>query len=71
MVEKRITRDVVYSADEAFLTCTAADVTPIRELYNRTIGNGDRGPVPTQLQKMYFDCVHGRDPKRTNWLSYI
>ena len=71
VVEKRITRDEVYSADEAFFTGTAAEVTPIRELDNRMIGNGERGPVTTRLQKMYFDCVHGRDPKHTDWLSYI
>ena len=71
VVEKRITRDEVYSADEAFFTGTAAEVTPIRELDNRTIGNGDRGPITTQLQKMYFDCVTGKDPKHTDWLSYI
>lgn len=71
VIEKRITRDEVYSADEAFFTGTAAEVTPIRELDNRAIGNGERGPITAQLQKMYFDCVHGRDPKRSEWLSYI
>lgn len=71
VVEKRITRDEVYSADEAFFTGTAAEVTPIRELDNRTIGEGTRGPITTQLQKMYFDCVTGKDPKHESWLSYI
>ncbi|HUW28896.1 MAG TPA: branched-chain amino acid transaminase [Sulfuriferula sp.] len=71
VIEKRITRDEVYIADEAFFTGTAAEVTPIRELDNRTIGNGERGPITTQLQKMYFDCVTGKDPKHESWLSYI
>jgi branched-chain amino acid aminotransferase len=63
VVEKRITRDEVYIADEAFFTGTAAEVTPIRELDNRTIGNGGRGPITEKLQTMYFDVVHGRNPK--------
>ncbi|BBP05296.1 branched-chain-amino-acid aminotransferase [Sulfuriferula plumbiphila] len=71
VVEKRITRDEMYSADEAFFTGTAAEVTPIRELDNRTIGTGARGPITAQLQKMYFDCVTGKDPKHAGWLSYI
>ncbi len=60
VVEKRITRDEVYVADEAFFTGTAAEVTPIRELDNREIGNGGRGPITEQLQAMYFDQVYGR-----------
>ena len=60
IVEKRITRDEVYIADEAFFTGTAAEVTPIRELDGRTIGKGSRGPVTEKLQAMYFDLVHGR-----------
>ncbi|MBU6460194.1 MAG: branched-chain amino acid transaminase [Proteobacteria bacterium] len=71
IVEKRITRDEVYSADEAFFTGTAAEVTPIRELDNRKIGNGDRGPITARLQKMYFDCVEGRDSDRMDWLTFI
>ncbi|WP_455212054.1 branched-chain amino acid transaminase [Kaarinaea lacus] len=69
--EKRITRDEVYVADEAFFTGTAAEVTPIRELDNRTIGNGGRGPVTEKLQTMFFDAVHGRSPQYENWLSYV
>jgi branched-chain amino acid aminotransferase len=69
--EKRITRDEVYVADEAFFTGTAAEVTPIRELDNRQIGNGKRGPVTEKLQKLYFDCVEGKLDKHQNWLSYI
>jgi branched-chain amino acid aminotransferase len=53
----RITRDEVYCADEAFFTGTAAEVTPIRELDNRTIGAGTRRPITEQLQALYFDCV--------------
>jgi branched-chain amino acid aminotransferase len=71
VIEKRITRDEVYSADEAFFTGTAAEVTPIRELDNRKIGNGDRGPVTTRLQSMYFDCVTGRAPNRAEWLTLV
>jgi len=69
--EKRITRDEVYIADEAFFTGTAAEVTPIRELDNRQIGNGKRGPITEQLQKLYFDCVEGKLEQHQNWLSYI
>ncbi len=69
--EKRITRDEVYLADEAFFTGTAAEVTPIREVDNRTIGNGSRGPVTTRLQSLYFDAVHGRLDKYTDWLTLV
>ncbi len=71
VIEKRITRDEVYIADEAFFTGTAAEVTPIRELDNRRIGSGDRGPITARLQAMYFDCVHGRDKRHTDWLTVI
>jgi len=71
VVEKRITRDEVYIADEAFFTGTAAEVTPIREVDNRTIGNGSRGPVTALLQKMYFDAVHGRSPVHHGWLTPV
>ncbi len=69
--EKRITRDEVYVADEAFFTGTAAEVTPIRELDGRTIGCGSRGPVTEKLQKKYFDVVHGRSPAHDDWLAYV
>jgi len=71
VVEKRITRDEVYSADEAFFTGTAAEVTPIRELDNRTIGAGTRGPVTTRLQAMYFDCVTGKAANHQDWLALV
>lgn len=71
VIEKRITRDEVYVADEAFFTGTAAEVTPIRELDNREIGNGGRGPITEQLQSLYFDHVHGRDKMYPNWNSLV
>ncbi|MDT8375213.1 MAG: branched-chain amino acid transaminase [Mariprofundaceae bacterium] len=69
--EKRITRDEVYVADEAFFTGTAAEVTPIRELDGRSIGCGSRGPVTERLQKKYFDVVHGRSAAHSDWLSIV
>jgi branched-chain amino acid aminotransferase len=69
--EKRITRDEVYIADEAFFTGTAAEVTPIRELDNRTIGQGSRGPVTEMLQTKYFDVVHGRSEEVLDWLTPV
>jgi branched-chain amino acid aminotransferase len=71
VIEKRITRDEVYIADEAFFTGTAAEVTPIRELDNRTIGEGTRGPITAKLQALYFDCVYGRSPAHANWLTPV
>ncbi|MGS2717386.1 branched-chain amino acid transaminase [Eionea flava] len=70
IIEKRITRDEVYIADEVFFTGSAAEVTPIREVDNRTIGNGGRGPITEKLQTMYFDVVHGRSAAHTDWLTY-
>ena len=69
--EKRITRDEVYVADEAFFTGTAAEVTPIREVDNRAIGNGGRGPVTERLQTLYFDQVHGRREDHPEWLALV
>jgi len=69
--EKRITRDEVYIADEAFFTGTAAEVTPIREVDGRMIGSGTRGPITTQLQATYFDLVHGRHAKYPEWLTLV
>ena len=71
VIEKRITRDEVYIADEAFFTGTAAEVTPIREVDNRQIGIGRRGPVTEKLQKAYFDLVNGRIPARNEWLTLV
>jgi len=69
--EKRITRDEVYVADEAFFTGTAAEVTPIREVDNRAIGSGGRGPVTERLQTLYFDQVHGRREDHPEWLALV
>lgn len=71
IVERRITRDEVYIADEAFFSGTAAEITPIRELDNRTIGSGTRGPITTQLQKMFFDAVSGKTEKYAHWLTAV
>ncbi len=69
--EKRITRDEVYIADEAFFSGTAAEVTPIREVDNRVIGNGGRGPITEKLQSMYFDVVYGRLEQYNHWLTPV
>ncbi|SCZ51979.1 branched-chain amino acid transaminase [Thiohalomonas denitrificans] len=69
--EKRITRDEVYIADEAFFSGTAAEVTPIREVDNRAIGEGRRGPITERLQSMYFDQVLGRRDSHPEWLTYV
>lgn len=71
VIEKRITRDEVFTADEAFFTGTAAEVTPIRELDNRAIGEGKRGPITEKLQTMYFDVVQGRSAKHQDWLTLV
>ena len=69
--EKRITRDEVYVADEAFFTGTAAEVLPIRELDGRLIGVGSRGPITEKLQSMYFDAVKGRREQNLDWLAPV
>src|SRR5690606_11474943 len=69
--EKRITRDEVYVADEAFFTGTAAEVLPIRELDGREIGSGKRGPLTEKLQTMYFDSVKGRRDRNLEWLTPV
>jgi branched-chain amino acid aminotransferase len=71
VIEKRITRDEMYCADEAFFTGTAAEVTPIRELDDRTIGEGRRGPVTERLQSLFFDVVAGRSERYRHWLSPV
>jgi branched-chain amino acid aminotransferase len=71
VLEKRITRDEIYAADEAFFTGTAAEVTPIRELDGRQIGIGRRGPITAQLQQKYFDVVYGRSEQHADWLAYV
>lgn len=75
LVQKRITRDEVYIADEAFFTGTAAEVTPIRELDRIEIGNrgdgGSRGPITEKIQSAFFDIVNGKNPKYAHWLSKV
>ena len=69
--EERITRDDLYIADEIFLTGTAVEVTPVREVDRRRIGNGSPGPVTTGLQKRYDEVVRGGDPRHASWLAYL
>lgn len=69
--EKRITRDEVYVADEAFFCGTGAEVTPIREVDGRVIGAGRRGPITEKLQQVYFDQVHGRRKQHPEWLTFV
>ncbi|MHB8844719.1 MAG: branched-chain amino acid transaminase [Nitrospirota bacterium] len=71
VVEERFTRDEFYLADEAFFTGTAAEITPIREADNRTIGAGKPGPVTQKIQAAFFDIVHGRDKKHASWLTPV
>jgi len=71
LVEKRITRDELYIADEAFFTGTAAEVTPIRELDRIAIGSGSRGPITEGIQGAFFDIVNGRNPKYAEWLAKV
>jgi branched-chain amino acid aminotransferase len=71
LIEKRITRDEIYCADEAFFTGTAAEVTPIRELDTRTIGAGSRGPITAKLQALFFDIVSGKNDKYADWLAHV
>lgn len=68
---RKLTRDDIYIADEAFFTGTAAEVTPIRELDLRPVGDGARGPITAKLQAKFFDIVNGRDPKYHHWLARV
>lgn len=71
VVEERFTRDALYVADEVFLTGTAAEVTPVREIDDRAVGEGTRGPMTTLLQKAFFDITKGEDPTHHNWLASV
>ena len=71
IVQKRITRDEIYIADEAFFTGTAAEVTPIRELDRIEIGAGSRGPITEKIQSAFFDIVNGRNAKYAHWLTKV
>jgi len=69
--EKRLTRDEVYTADEAFFTGTAAEVTPIRELDDRMIGDGLKGPITKQIQDIFFSTVYGKNERYKSWLTAV
>jgi branched-chain amino acid aminotransferase len=71
VTSKRLTRDDIYIADEAFFTGTAAEVTPIRELDNRQIGAGKRGPITAKIQSLFFDVVNGKVPAHADWLTSV
>jgi branched-chain amino acid aminotransferase len=70
-VEGRVTRDQLWLADEAFFTGTAAEVTPIREVDDRLIGDGTVGPVTKRLQARFFDVVRGKDTSHAEWLTKV
>jgi branched-chain amino acid aminotransferase len=69
--ERRFTRDELYCADEVFFTGTAAEMTPIREIDDRKIGDGKPGPVVEQLNKRFMNIVHGQDSRHGAWLTYV
>jgi branched-chain amino acid aminotransferase len=69
--EEMITRDQLYLADEVFFTGTAAEVTPIREVDHRPIGDGSVGPITRKLQQRYFDVVKGADDTHPEWLAKV
>jgi branched-chain amino acid aminotransferase len=71
LVEERFTRDELYAAHEAFLTGTAAEVTPIREVDDRKIGEGKPGPITREIQTSFFEIVKGRNPETREWLDYL
>lgn len=71
VIEERFTRDDLYIADEAFLTGTAAELTPIREADDRQIGSGRPGPVTRRLQDTFFNVVHGKEKRYKDWLTYL
>ena len=70
-MEKRITRDEVYSAEEAFFTGTAAEITPIVSLDDRIIGTGKRGVVTKKLQDFFFEIVNGNNKSYEKWLTHV
>jgi branched-chain amino acid aminotransferase len=71
VLESRFTRDELYIADEAFFTGTAAEVTPIREVDGRRIGNGRPGDITKRLQTIFFDIVKGKNKKYRHWLTFV
>ncbi len=71
VIEQKFTRDKLYTADELFFTGTAAEITPVREVDNRTIGNGLPGETTKTLQSVFFDIIRGKDEKYYHWLTFI
>jgi branched-chain amino acid aminotransferase len=71
VVEERFTRDELYTAEEAFFTGTAAELTPIREVDDRQIGAGSRGPITAEIQQSFFDVIKGKEEKYSHWLAYV
>ncbi|WP_455243890.1 branched-chain amino acid transaminase [Petrachloros mirabilis] len=71
VTEERFTRDEMYIADEVFVTGTAAELTPVREIDNRRIGTGKPGPITLNLQKRFFAIVQGEDPSHDSWLTRV
>jgi branched-chain amino acid aminotransferase len=69
--ERDISREQLYAADEAFFTGTAAEVTPIREIDDKLIGDGKRGKITEELQHIFFNAVRGKEPKYESWLDYV
>jgi branched-chain amino acid aminotransferase len=71
VLEERFTRDELYTAQEAFFTGTAAEITPIREVDDRMIGEGKPGPITKELQAAFFEIVRGKNPEFREWLDYL
>ena len=71
VIEERFSRDEMYVADEAFFSGTAAEITPIREIDDRRIGDGTAGPIAKRIQKRYFDIVAGKDANHLDWLTFV
>src|SRR4029453_4905354 len=71
LIEERFTRDELYTADEAFFTGTAAELTPIREVDDRQIGAGRRGPVTEDIQNAFFDIIKGKNGRYERWLPSV
>ncbi|MCK4738787.1 MAG: aminotransferase class IV, partial [Deltaproteobacteria bacterium] len=71
VIEERFTRDELYTADEVFFTGTAAEITPVREVDDRTVGTGKPGSVTKLIQQTYFDAIRGKIKKYEDWLAYV
>jgi branched-chain amino acid aminotransferase len=71
VIEDAIARDELYTADEVFLTGTAAEITPVRDIDHRKVGRGEAGPVTRRLQESFFSVVKGNDAKHDHWLSFV